>query len=163
RAVSERPSRSASERHPAAWRSSHLRIETSPWGPPATGAARRSALMAGSSRRSKAATADVMPPTRTKATATSGRGVRAASHLHPRQAPDDQEADGFEGEPGAQEHRRRRRLDQWIEVSRRQEVEDDREQHRAEPDENGGVPLLGGQHTGVAQQLESLADDVAQT
>src|SRR5262249_24392224 len=104
-----------------------------------------------------------MPPTSTKATATSVSVVMTASHFDLRQAPDDQEANDLEGEPGAQEHRCRRRLDQWIEVSRRQEVEDDREQHRAEPDEDRGVPLLGGQHAGMAQQLAPLADDVAET
>src|SRR5437762_1117319 len=115
--------------------------------------------MPGVSRRSRAPAANVMPATITKAKMIS---AMAASDLDPCQPPDDQEADDLEREPGADRHWSCRRGDQGVEIVRRQEVEDDREHQRAEAHEDGGLSLLLGEHTGVAQQLESLANDVGE-
>src|SRR5688572_20429547 len=131
--------------------------------PPAAGAAAsRSRRIAGQSRRTSSPLTRVTPSTTTKATTAYVSGFMAASHLDLGDAPDHEEADGLHDEARAEEQGRQGGLHHGREVARVQQLEDHGEGDRADPHADGRPAVLGREGTRMAQDLEPLADHLAQ-
>src|SRR5689334_11862991 len=101
---------------------------------------------------SRNAARKVTPPTKMKERIASPAAfMLVASHLDLCDPPYPEEADRLESQTQAQEHRRRRRLEEGGEVIGVDQLEHDRERDRAQADQDGAPPMLRREHPCVAE------------
>src|SRR5215475_2511011 len=104
----------------------------------------------------------VTPTTRRNVTIATVSGFMSASYLDLGDAPHHEEADRLHGEARAQKHGREGRLQHGREVAGAHQLEHDSEGYRAQPHADGRPAVLGRKRAGMAQDLEALADDLAE-
>src|SRR5690242_243649 len=160
--LTARPRRSAVRSQADFGSSLQRRIEAGPGRGAAARPVSRSRCMAGHQRSNSMPARSVTPPTIAKDRAPTVMGFMVASHLDLGDAPDQKEADRLENEPGSHEPRTDRIGAERVEVAGVKQLEQDREDRGAQPDADRGPAMLRGEHPGIAQDLEALADDLGQ-